>query len=143
MGETTFGKGLVQAQFSLVDGSALLLTIAHYYTPSGRLIQRDYSHSSMIEYYSARPKDGAPTPTDDVKATDSGRKVFGGGGITPDEKYTRRALTRSSATCWLPPICIRISSFILRRNTSAPRNRRCRAKTGRRMPTRCSASRTS
>jgi len=88
MGETTFGKGLVQAQFSLVDGSALLLTIAHYYTPSGRLIQRDYSHSSMIEYYSARPKDGAPTPTDDVKATDSGRKVFGGGGITPDEKYT-------------------------------------------------------
>jgi carboxyl-terminal processing protease len=88
MGETTFGKGLVQAQFSLVDGSALLLTIAHYYTPSGRLIQRDYSHSSMLEYYNARPKDGAPAPTDDVKATDSGRKVYGGGGITPDEKYT-------------------------------------------------------
>jgi carboxyl-terminal processing protease len=87
MGETTFGKGLVQAQFSLVDGSALLLTIAHYFTPSGRLIQRDYSHSSMIEYYNARPKDGAPAATDDVKATDSGRKVYGGGGITPDEKY--------------------------------------------------------
>jgi carboxyl-terminal processing protease len=87
MGETTFGKGLVQAQFPLEDGSALLLTIAHYYTPSGRLIQRDYSHSSMMEYYSARPKDDAPAPTDDVKATDSGRKVYGGGGITPDEKY--------------------------------------------------------
>jgi carboxyl-terminal processing protease len=87
MGETTFGKGLVQAQFPLQDGSALLLTIAHYYTPSGRLIQRDYSHSSMLEYYTARPKSDAPVPTDDVKSTDSGRKVYGGGGITPDEKY--------------------------------------------------------
>lgn len=87
MGETTFGKGLVQAQFQLQDGSALLLTIAHYYTPSGRLIQRDYSHSSMLEYYTARPKSDAPVPTDDVKSTDSGRKVYGGGGITPDEKY--------------------------------------------------------
>ena len=87
MGETTFGKGLVQAQFQLQDGSALLLTIAHYYTPSGRLIQRDYSHSSMLEYYTARPKGDGPAATDDIKATDSGRKVYGGGGITPDEKY--------------------------------------------------------
>jgi carboxyl-terminal processing protease len=87
MGETTFGKGLVQAQFQLQDGSALLLTIAHYYTPSGRLIQRDYSHTSMLEYYTARPKGDTPAPTDDVKSTDSGRKVYGGGGITPDEKY--------------------------------------------------------
>jgi len=87
MGETTFGKGLVQAQFQLQDGSALLLTIAHYYTPSGRLIQRDYSHSSMLEYYTARPKGDEPAATDDVKSTDSGRKVYGGGGITPDEKY--------------------------------------------------------
>jgi len=44
LGENTFGKGLVQAQFPLSEGAALLLTIAHYYTPSGRLIQRDYSH---------------------------------------------------------------------------------------------------
>jgi len=87
MGETTFGKGLVQEQVQLDDGSALLLTIAHYYTPSGRLIQRDYSHESMLEYYTERPKTDAPVPTDDVKATDSGRKVYGGGGITPDEKY--------------------------------------------------------
>ena len=87
MGETTFGKGLVQAQYQLQDGSALLLTIAHYFTPSGRLIQRDYTHSTMMEYYNARPKTDAPAPTDDVKSTDSGRKVYGGGGITPDEKY--------------------------------------------------------
>ena len=94
MGETTFGKGLVQAQFPLFDGSALLLTIAHYYTPSGRLIQRDYSHSSLLEYYTARPKGDTPAPTDDVKSTDSGRKVYGGGGITPDEKYPAQRATR-------------------------------------------------
>jgi len=86
LGDTTFGKGLVQAQFP-VDEGALLLTIAHYYTPSGRLIQRDYSHESLYDYYSARPKANAPAPTDDVKSTDGGRKVYGGGGITPDEKY--------------------------------------------------------
>jgi carboxyl-terminal processing protease len=85
LGDTTFGKGLVQAQFPLAEGAALLLTIAHYYTPSGRLIQRDYSHKSFFEYYYSR-KESNPE-TQDVKATDSGRKVFGGGGITPDEKY--------------------------------------------------------
>jgi carboxyl-terminal processing protease len=85
LGENTFGKGLVQAQFPLSEGAALLLTIAHYYTPSGRLIQRDYSHQSFWEYYQHRNE--TATDTQDVKATDSGRKVFGGGGITPDEKY--------------------------------------------------------
>jgi carboxyl-terminal processing protease len=84
LGETTFGKGLVQAQFPLSEGAALLLTIAHYYTPSGRLIQRDYSHQSLFDYYSIRAE---PQNTEDVKSTDSGRKVYGGGGITPDEKY--------------------------------------------------------
>jgi len=86
LGETTFGKGLVQAQFPLAEGAALLLTIAHYYTPSGRLIQRDYEHQSFLEYYYSRPSD-TQNSTDDVKATDSGRKVYGGGGIAPDEKY--------------------------------------------------------
>jgi len=84
LGETTFGKGLVQAQFPLSEGAALLLTIAHYYTPSGRLIQRDYSHQSIFDYYSVRAD---AQNTEDVKATDSGRKVYGGGGISPDEKY--------------------------------------------------------
>jgi carboxyl-terminal processing protease len=84
LGETTFGKGLVQAQFPLSEGAALLLTIAHYYTPSGRLIQRDYSHQSLFDYYSVRAE---AQNTEDVKSTDSGRKVYGGGGISPDEKY--------------------------------------------------------
>jgi carboxyl-terminal processing protease len=86
MGDTTFGKGLVQAQFPLSEGAALLLTIAHYYTPSGRLIQRDYSKGSFFDYYYARPKDPNQENNKDVKATDSGRKMYGGGGITPDEK---------------------------------------------------------
>jgi carboxyl-terminal processing protease len=85
IGEATFGKGLVQGQFPLSEGAALLLTIAHYYTPSGRLIQRDYQHRSFFDYYYAGRND-APN-LQDVKSTDSGRKVYGGGGITPDEKY--------------------------------------------------------
>jgi len=89
MGETTFGKGLVQAQFPLSEG-ALLLTIAHYYTPSGRLIQRDYSKKSFFDYYYAKRD---TQNHDDVKPTDTGRKMFGGGGITPDEKYTPEKAT--------------------------------------------------
>ena len=85
VGENTFGKGLVQGQYQLSEGAALVLTIAHYYTPSGRLIQRDYQHRSFFEYYYAGRNDGPNLQ--DMKATDSGRKVYGGGGITPDEKY--------------------------------------------------------
>jgi carboxyl-terminal processing protease len=90
MGETTFGKGLVQAQFPLSENAALLLTIAHYYTPSGRLIQRDYSHKSFFDYYYAKRD---TQNQDDVKQTDTGRKMFGGGGITPDVKYTPEKAT--------------------------------------------------
>jgi len=85
LGSNTFGKGLVQAQFPLSEGGALLLTIAHYYTPSGRLIQRDYSHQSFYDYYTAGGKGGQNM--NDVKSTDTGRKMYGGGGIAPDEKY--------------------------------------------------------
>jgi carboxyl-terminal processing protease len=91
MGSTTFGKGLVQAQFPLQEG-ALLLTIAHYYTPSGRLIQRDYSNKSFFDYYYSKRAD-APDAQAEIKATDAGRKVYGGGGITPDEKYASPRLS--------------------------------------------------
>ena len=83
-GEPTFGKGLVQAPFMLSGNSAVLLTIAKYYTPSGRLIQRDYSHTGLYEYLN---RDGGENNLKDMKKTDSGRVVFGGDGITPDEKY--------------------------------------------------------
>jgi len=86
IGENTFGKGLVQAQFPLSEDAALLLTIARYYTPSGRLIQRDYSHRSFFDYYYHNRQEDAQD-SNDVKMTDSGRTVYGGGGITPDEKF--------------------------------------------------------
>jgi carboxyl-terminal processing protease len=90
VGETSFGKGLVQTIIPLSNDGAILLTTAHYYTPSGRLIQRDYSKGSLFEYYSRRGADGAPRnapkPGADVKKTDLGRAVYGGGGIEPDVK---------------------------------------------------------
>ena len=90
LGETTFGKGLVQSVLSLSDGAGLALTTAHFYTPSGRLIQRDYSHQSFFDY--RFHKDGITRNANDVKMTDSGRTVYGGGGITPDEEFHVPAL---------------------------------------------------
>jgi len=90
LGETTFGKGLVQTVYPLGENTALALTTAHYYTPSGRLIQRDYSNISFLDYYSHTNLD--QKNTQDVKMTDSGRTVYGGGGITPDEKYVSSKL---------------------------------------------------
>jgi carboxyl-terminal processing protease len=85
LGETTFGKGLVQTVLPMRDTTALALTTAHFYTPSGRLIQRDYSNKSFYDYYFHKDEN-ARNPLD-VKMTDSGRTVYGGGGITPDEKF--------------------------------------------------------
>jgi len=87
VGETTFGKGLVQTVYNLSEDSGLALTTYHYYTPSGRLIQRNYSGVSLYDYYynhaGAQPADNTNR---EVKLTDAGRTVYGGGGITPDEK---------------------------------------------------------
>ncbi len=92
LGETTFGKGLVQTVYPLSENTGLALTTAHFYTPSGRLIQRDYSNRSFYDYYFHKDAD-ARNPND-VKMTDSGRTVYGGGGITPDEKYETPKLDR-------------------------------------------------
>ncbi|MGC9994141.1 MAG: S41 family peptidase [Terriglobia bacterium] len=91
MGEPSFGKGLVQTVFPLDEHTGLALTTARYYTPSGRLIQRDYNNVSLWDYY-YRSAD-APTPHTDVRLTDGGREVYGGGGITPDVKYEEPKLT--------------------------------------------------
>ena len=93
MGETSFGKGLVQTVFPLSDNAGLALTIAHFYTPSGRLIQRDYTNKSFYDYYTNRGS-AAKNPVD-VKMTESGRTVYGGGGITPDEKYENPTLDKA------------------------------------------------
>jgi carboxyl-terminal processing protease len=85
LGENTFGKGLVQTVYPMSDNTGLALTTAHYYTPSGRLIQRDYSNISFLDYYTHSNLEEKNMK--DVKTTDSGRTVYGGGGITPDEKW--------------------------------------------------------
>jgi carboxyl-terminal processing protease len=86
VGETTFGKGLVQTVYNLPENTGLALTTYHYYTPSGRLIQRDYNGVSLYDYYNHANALPADNTNKEVKLTDSGRTVYGGGGITPDEK---------------------------------------------------------
>ncbi|SPE26141.1 Carboxyl-terminal protease [Candidatus Sulfotelmatomonas gaucii] len=86
VGETTFGKGLVQTVYNLDEGTGLALTTYHYYTPSGRLIQRNYEGMSLYDYYNHAGALAADSSNREVKLTDSGRTVYGGGGITPDEK---------------------------------------------------------
>ncbi|MEW6736833.1 MAG: S41 family peptidase [Acidobacteriota bacterium] len=79
VGNNSFGKGLVQRPIDLPSGGGLALTTAKYYTPSGRLIQRDYSDSSLYEYFTKRSKQ-----KQEAYRTDEGRSVYSGGGIKPD-----------------------------------------------------------
>ncbi len=93
VGETTWGKGLVQSVFPLSRNNALALTTAKYYTPSGRLIQRDYE---SLEDYVAYRTDENYRPSYDSnskKYTDAGRTVYGGGGIAPDFEVELREPT--------------------------------------------------
>jgi carboxyl-terminal processing protease len=93
VGTPSWGKGLVQTVYNLSYGAGLALTTAKYYTPSGRLIQRDYS--SYYDYYTHAdagvPREG--TPNLKIYHTDLGRKVYGGGGITPDVSVADEELT--------------------------------------------------
>jgi carboxyl-terminal processing protease len=86
VGETTFGKALVQSVYPIANGAGLALTTGRYYTPSGRMIQRPWD-ASFDEYLTYGQRDQSAThehkPTD-RKTTDGGRTVFGGGGIEPD-----------------------------------------------------------
>lgn len=94
VGVRSYGKGLVQQQIPFADGSAIRLTIARYYTPSGRSIQREYKLGESEEYeldYISRLEHGELLSQDSIKQNDSlryetynGRTVYGGGGITPD-----------------------------------------------------------
>jgi carboxyl-terminal processing protease len=88
VGETTFGKALVQSIYRVNQGAGLALTTARYYTPSGRLIQRPWD-GTFDEYltYTLRDQDAnRPHDAKDLKYTDSGRRVYGGGGIEPDRR---------------------------------------------------------
>jgi len=88
VGETTFGKALVQSVYRISGGAGLALTTAHYYTPSGRLIQRPWD-TAFDEYLTYTMKDqdaNKPHSASDLKRTDAGRPVYSGGGIEPDKR---------------------------------------------------------
>jgi len=101
VGESTYGKALVTIPFVLEYGSMLLLTIAKYETPSGRLIQRDYSDGNLYNYYTGggiSDDENQPVkPKGAESKTDSGRTVYGGGGITPDEIVKPQTITTEKA----------------------------------------------
>jgi len=111
VGETSFGKGLVQRQWTFADGSALRMTIARYYTPSGRLIQRSYEGKDRAEYereaFQRHEQEGdnlehekdIETKADSTRPvfhTSGGRVVYGGGGITPDYIVKPENVTEST-----------------------------------------------
>jgi carboxyl-terminal processing protease len=106
VGETSFGKGLVQRIFPLLFGTGITLTTAHYYTPYGRLIQRDYSSGAFYDYYVRHDPEEKPASDKEGKAlpsatpppgpavrTAGGRVFYGGGGITPDIEVKAPQLT--------------------------------------------------
>lgn len=108
IGETTFGKALVQSVYRISNGAGLALTTGRYYTPSGRMIQRPWD-GTFDEYLTYSQRDQAATrdhKADELKYTDSGRKVYSGGGIEPDHflagpvegfapsRFARQLLTR-------------------------------------------------
>jgi carboxyl-terminal processing protease len=111
VGETSFGKGLVQSIIHLPYDTGLTLTSAKYYTPSGRLIQRDYSNGSVYDYMtrgglSRIEEETQPQtkPTGPESHTDSGRTVYGGGGISPDETVKSRTISAFQRDVLVNPI---------------------------------------
>ncbi len=95
VGEVSFGKGLVQTIFPVTDGTGLTLTTAKYYTPSGRLIQRDYDGVSRYNYYLKRDDktNNVDKTVNPEFHTDNGQVVYGGGGISPDVTVKERRFT--------------------------------------------------
>jgi carboxyl-terminal processing protease len=103
VGSTSFGKGLVQKEFNLQDGSAVRITTARYYTPSGRSIQREYKGKKVEEYYSEL-SDSTLRMADDTSShplfytKNLGRSVYGGGGINPDLEVDYEEFSKPSET---------------------------------------------
>ncbi len=97
VGSDSFGKGLVQRVFALPYGAGLTLTMARYYTPYGRSLQKDYSSGSIYDYYTGHDgeasADGKPKPAGSPVTTANGRVLYGGRGIEPDLKVPALTFT--------------------------------------------------
>ncbi len=135
VGETTFGKGLVQRQFNLPDNSALRLTISDYYTPSGRLIQRNYKDKKNKEEYYSEAYDRNENEGDNINhsvetdstkpvfKTNAGRIVYGGGGITPDYIIKSENITDYTTNLLKNNIFYTFTLSYLDKNSSDIKNR--------------------
>jgi carboxyl-terminal processing protease len=128
VGEPSFGKGLVQTIIPLLSGAGLTLTTARYYTPSGRLIQRDYSNGSSYEYHFRRNANGKADPSNgprtDMRRTDTGRLVYGGGGIEPDIKIESPLPTNIQNVIWSSGLFLFVRDLMAGRVASAPEFKR-------------------
>ena len=124
IGRRSFGKGLVQEQISLQDGSVIRLTTQRYYTPSGRCIQKDYGKNEKdyyLEQYTR--KDTTTSYTDSLTyTTKNGRTVYGGGGITPDIIIKRDStanylqINRMISKGWVNEFCLKQSEKLKKKN---------------------------
>ena len=120
LGESSFGKGLVQTVYPLSDETGLALTTARYYTPSGRLIQRNYTGVSLYSYY-FHCRDFVP-PREQIRFTDGGRRVFGGGGINPDLKITDPEPSRFRKRLSKGDVFLTFGERFLAERKTVPRN---------------------
>jgi len=125
IGRRSFGKGLVQEQIPMNDGSAIRLTTQRYYTPSGRCIQKDYGENEKdyyLEQYTR--KEEAEFPDSLKFTTKQGRTVYGGGGITPDIIIKRDTtlsylqINRMISKGWLNEFCLKQSENLKNKNIS-------------------------
>ena len=134
VGEPSFGKGLVQTIYPLPGGAGLTLTTARYYTPSGRLIQRDYSNGSAYEYQFRRNANGtvqqpsgvagAARPKVEMRRTDLGRPVYGGGGIEPDIKVEAPVINNLQGTIWTTGLFMFVRELMAGKIAAAPNFKR-------------------
>lgn len=134
IGEPSFGKGLVQTIYPLPGGAGLTLTTARYYTPSGRLIQRDYSNGSTYEYQFHRNVNGdtpqSPVASgtgkakNEMRRTDLGRPVYGGGGIEPDLKVQAPTINNTQGSIWTTGLFMFVRTLMAGEVAAAPNFKR-------------------
>lgn len=118
IGRRSFGKGLVQEQFPLHDGSVIRLTTQRYYTPSGRCIQKDYGENTKDYYLEQYTRDNdTKSPQSLIYTTKNGRTVYGGGGITPDITIERDTtvsyiqVNKMISKGWVNEFCFEKSNY--------------------------------